>query len=359
MTSTANDTQQNPPAEAPLTWTSSKVYGSQGLTHDATAEINGETWKFRVDSPSKGQWVARAWRDGDFALYREDRTMKGAKQQAQEHANYAATSTCTECRKIGGHKLDCGTGLAEAMAKDKARGTKLGLRAEVTEVQDSVVIQLRDEGAELLAATAELDETPDPEMTPGCARCKGSGIDPEHSYSATGPTEYSMGEPEHLEPCIDCQFPDFTGTLPDGTPVVADHKTMADQQRYVDTYGTNEIGPAVLKQLDPAEAQQLMAELEETFPHLAEWKRRTLGDRLTSVGEKLGRLAETIATDMTPAVVDAAESMRRMTEAVAMVQAARDRVQLRKDTCGCRTPLHTMRCGVGGRARVISSAVSA
>lgn len=311
MTSTANDTQQNPPAEAPLTWTSSKVWGSVGMTHDASTEINGEKWAFRVDSPKKGQWVARAWRDGDFALYREDSTMKGAKQQAQEHANYAATSTCPECRKIGGHKLDCGTGLAADMAKDRARGTKIGLRAEVTEVQDSVIIQLKDEGAEILAATAE-------------------------------PAEDAA--------------PDVIGTLPDGTPVVADHKTMADQRRYVDAYGTNEIGPAVLKQLDPAEAQQLMAELEETFPHLAEWKRRTLGDRLTSVGEKLGQVAETIATDMTPAVVSAAESMRRMTAAIERVQAARDRVQLRKDTCGCRTPLHTMRCGVGGRARVITKA---
>lgn len=337
MTNTANDTTANLPAgdSVPLTWTSSKVYGSQGLTHRATATINGENWAFTVDSPSKGHWAVRAWRDGDFALYREDRTMKGAKQQAQEHANYAARSTCTECRKIGGHKLDCGTGLAEAMAKDAARGTKLRLRAE---------------------DTAEL---PDPEMTAGCARCKGTGIDPEHSFPAEGPSEYSMGEPAVLEPCTDCQFPDIIGTLPDGTPVVADHKTMADHQRYTDAYGTNEISPDVLKQLDPAEAQQLMAELEATFPHLAEWKARALGDRLASVGEKMGAVAETLATSMTPAVVDAAESMRRMSDAVARVQAARDRVQYRKDTCGCRTPLHTMRCGVGGRARVISSAVSA
>lgn len=288
MTSTANDTQTNEPAEAPLIWTSKKVWGSEGLTHNATTEINGERWTFTVDQPTKGRWVARAWRDGDFALHREDHTMKGAKQQAQGHANYAATSTCTECRKIGGHKLDCGTGLVADMAKDKARGTR---------------ITLRDEGAELLAAD-----------------------------------------------------PDIIGTLPDGTPVVADHKTMADQRRYVDAHVTNEIGPAVLKQLDPAEADQLMAELEETFPHLAEWKRQTLGDQMRRAGQLLGDMAGRMAADMGPVVVSANEAVSRMVSAVERVKAARDRVQIRKDTCGCRTPLHTMNCGVGGRVRVVTKA---
>jgi len=275
MTSTASNTPKNTAPEAPLTWTSSKVWGSVGLTHRASTEINGERWTFTVDSPSKGQWVARVWRDGDMTLYREDRTMKGAKEQAQTHANYAATSTCTECRKIGGHELNCGTGLAADMAKS-------------------------------------------------------------------------------AEPAEDAS-PDVTGTLPGGTPVVMDHKTDAER---LTAYGT-ELAPDVLKKLDPAEAQQLMAELEETFPHLAEWKRRTLGDRMQQAGQQLGQVAERMAGSMAPAVVDAAESMRRMTDAIERVQAARDRVQMRKDTCGCRTPLHTMRCGVGGRARVISSAVSA
>ena len=46
---------------------------------------------------------------------------------------------------------------------------------------------------------------------PQCARCKGSGIDPEYSLPAEGPSEYSMGEPPVLEPCVDCQFLDETG----------------------------------------------------------------------------------------------------------------------------------------------------
>jgi hypothetical protein len=40
-----------------------------------------------------------------------------------------------------------------------------------------------------------------------CDRCKGSGIDPEDSMPATGPTEHSMGEPPVLEPCRDCYDP--------------------------------------------------------------------------------------------------------------------------------------------------------
>ncbi|MET9222373.1 hypothetical protein ABZX65_26915 [Streptomyces sp. NPDC003300] len=40
-----------------------------------------------------------------------------------------------------------------------------------------------------------------------CPRCKGSGIDPVYSYPAEGPSYYSMGEPEWLEPCIACQYP--------------------------------------------------------------------------------------------------------------------------------------------------------
>lgn len=43
-----------------------------------------------------------------------------------------------------------------------------------------------------------------------CPRCKGSGIDPEDSHPAEGPSEYSMGEPPVLEPCRACQFPPET-----------------------------------------------------------------------------------------------------------------------------------------------------
>ena len=271
MTSTASNTPKNTAPEVPLTWTSSKVWGSVGLTHRASTEINGERWTFTVDSPSKGQWVARAWRDGDMTLYREDRTMKGAKEQAQTHANYVATQTCTE-------------------------------------VQDSAVIQLRDEGAELLAATEPVEDA----------------------------------------------APDITGTLPGGTPVVMDHKMDAER---LTAYGT-ELAPDVLKKLGPAEAQQLMGELEETFPHLAEWKANVLGSRMQQAGQQLGQVAERMTTGLGPAIVSAHDAVSRMTAAIERVQAARDRVQMRKDTCGCRTPLHTMRCGVGGRARVISPAVS-
>ncbi len=66
-----------------LTWTSSTEWGSVGKTHRATA--NG--WKYVVDQPRKGYWVLRGWdADGNFGLYREDTTMKGAKAQAEAHS---------------------------------------------------------------------------------------------------------------------------------------------------------------------------------------------------------------------------------------------------------------------------------
>lgn len=73
------------------------------------------------------------------------------------------------------------------------------------------------------------------------------------------------------------------------------------------------------------------------------------GKAAERAGAGLAQVAPALAK-MAPVVSEAAASMAR---AVQMVQAARDRVQFRKDTCGCKTPLHTMRCGVGGRAVVI------
>lgn len=95
-------------SEAPLTWTSSTEWGTIGRTHRAEVTLdNGDTWKFVVDQPRKGVWTARGWRNGVFAMYREGKILKDAKAQSQEQANRAATQTCTTCRKIGGHKLDC------------------------------------------------------------------------------------------------------------------------------------------------------------------------------------------------------------------------------------------------------------
>lgn len=276
------------------------------MTHRAATEINGETWTFTVDSPSKGQWVARAWRDGGFAMYREDRTMKGAKGQAQEHANYAATQTCAECKAVGGHTRACDAGRHAAMQKSAERGERIGLRAEVTEVQDSAVIVPKDEVAEILdSPAAEWNE-------------------------AAWQAEW------------------------DRRPEGADVSDLIEITPILDSPAAGALTPAILDQLDVSQAQQLMAELEETFPHLSEWKRDVLGKQMRLVGEQLGRATEAMAA-MGPAVVSASDAMAA---AVARVQAARDRVQLRKDTCGCLTPLHTMRCGVGGRARVIRSAVA-
>lgn len=51
-----------------------------------------------------------------------------------------------------------------------------------------------------------------------CDRCKGSGIDPEDSYPAQGPDEYSMGEPPVLEPCRSCSLPPRNTPDDDGPP---------------------------------------------------------------------------------------------------------------------------------------------
>lgn len=40
-----------------------------------------------------------------------------------------------------------------------------------------------------------------------CERCKSTGVDPEDSIPAEGPSDHSMGEPPVLEPCRDCTLP--------------------------------------------------------------------------------------------------------------------------------------------------------
>lgn len=56
----------------------------------------------------------------------------------------------------------------------------------------------------------------DAELGQACPRCKGSGIDPEHS---SGP-DYQDGVivgPGNLEPCIACQFPTEAEIVPPTT----------------------------------------------------------------------------------------------------------------------------------------------
>lgn len=127
---------ENAKHEAPLTWKSFSEWGSVGNTHRARLDLdNGDFWLFAVDQPRKGYWAVRGWlyangsRSGDMRFYREDRTMKGGKAQAQAHANLAKTSTCGECGHIAGHKLDCSVG--EDVAREQMRGQRLGLRQYV------------------------------------------------------------------------------------------------------------------------------------------------------------------------------------------------------------------------------------
>lgn len=64
------------------------------------------------------------------------------------------------------------------------------------------------------------------------------------------------------------------------------------------------------------------------------------------------QLAEDFVAEVEAAARTEAKSV--MDRATALVAAARARVQFRADTCGCRTPLHTMRCGFGGTVTVVS-----
>ncbi|AMD42795.1 hypothetical protein SEA_XKCD426_54 [Streptomyces phage Xkcd426] len=99
----------------------------------------------------------------------------------------------------------------------------------------------------------------------------------------------------------------------------------------------------------------------EAADHLAAWQPIAEMKKLvdpdavaaaTRVGTELAKIAPAMAK-LGPVVDEAAATIARAT---ALVRAARDRVQFRKDTCGCPTPLHTMRCGVGGRVLVRKAA---
>lgn len=59
-----------------ITWTSKKAWGAVGLTHRATVTVGGIGYHFVIDQPSKGDWVARGWKDGDFFFYRDRATAR-------------------------------------------------------------------------------------------------------------------------------------------------------------------------------------------------------------------------------------------------------------------------------------------
>lgn len=160
--------ETTPQHEAPLTWSAKKEWGSVGNTHRARITLdNGDQWSFVVDQPRKGVWTARGWlKDredvaagrtggGDMVFYREDTTMKGAKAQAQAHANLAQTSTCDECRKVIGHKLDCGTG--RAADAERTKGQRVTLRA--VDEAGQILAGVRDGMAKMAGPVQEVAKT--------------------------------------------------------------------------------------------------------------------------------------------------------------------------------------------------------
>jgi len=64
-----------------ITWTKRQVWGALGFTHRTEVIIGESEYRFVIDQPSKGYWTARGWRDGQFFLYREDRTLRAVKDE--------------------------------------------------------------------------------------------------------------------------------------------------------------------------------------------------------------------------------------------------------------------------------------
>lgn len=88
MTNTAKDTSAAP---APLTWRTNKTWGAVGLTHYAETRICGKDYTFTIDQPSKGNWQARGWRNGDFCMFRDHEwatTLRGMKAVVEDFRNF-------------------------------------------------------------------------------------------------------------------------------------------------------------------------------------------------------------------------------------------------------------------------------
>lgn len=100
--------------------------------------------------------------------------------------------------------------VAEQIQAAEQRGREAALREAAAELRESIGTtdypHETDWVSRYVAGWRHAADLIDPDKP--CERCKGSGIDPEHSRPAEGPSYYSMGEPEVLEPCVACQYPD-------------------------------------------------------------------------------------------------------------------------------------------------------
>lgn len=193
-----------PETFAPLTWTRKKEFGSEGMTHRAIIEIAGHRHSFAVDSPRKGYWVARGWRDGDMDLYREATTMKDAKAMAQSHAKQAARMAAdaearqaAEAKPLGRALPGEGAELLGSVRPASARPEPNLSTAEDPQEAAGAAADLRalravDEAAELLAE----------HKTDACETCKGSGADPEDPGDYDGTVH--MYNPFTAGPCPAC-----------------------------------------------------------------------------------------------------------------------------------------------------------
>lgn len=168
-----NNDSDTATTETPLTWTRSKQQGSEGMTHRAEITIDGDSYNFIVDSPRKGYWTARGWNGGTFTLYREARTMKDAKAQAQAYADQVARLAAeAKARKAKARKAEAQQAAWQAEWDSRPIGADVSDLIEITPtpVADYVatygthmppVNELREEAAEGLSAALSAAEAED------------------------------------------------------------------------------------------------------------------------------------------------------------------------------------------------------
>lgn len=80
-------------ASSQIIWKSKKLLGSVGNTHYTEVLIGGLKYKFVLDQPRHGFWVARGWvgpaddKHGAAFLYRDDTTLTAVKYKVRIRVN--------------------------------------------------------------------------------------------------------------------------------------------------------------------------------------------------------------------------------------------------------------------------------
>lgn len=120
--------ENNPNPPVPLTWTAKAEWGSEGRTHRTTVTICGDTWSFWILQPRKGEWRAQGRRETGHGFYSEGKTLAALKAEVTDFVTRAATETCTSCRKVSGHLVDCPVYIELSVERSRQLGERTGMR---------------------------------------------------------------------------------------------------------------------------------------------------------------------------------------------------------------------------------------